>query len=276
MGTPDRCPNCGAPAQAGAAECAGCGVVFAKWGARQARASSPAPVPAPARRGRAALWAALCLGALLLFGAARLLFRSPSAPEVPARGYVNAAFRFAFDPPEGWTLVTPGEHQAVLDEHGDRLLESFRQCLAAPVVGKTSFAAAFLKLDAAGDLAPMLGFSRNSVGLPGVGQRELELSSRALSAKLNRDWTRWETEPARIVEVAGLQAVRLAYSGTLNNPLRSAPGQSKELQVRVVELMVPTPRETYFISLTADKSAGTSYDNVLENALGSFTVLPEP
>lgn len=42
-----KCPSCGAASLEGAAQCAGCGVDFAKWEKRQlARSESPAPAPA--------------------------------------------------------------------------------------------------------------------------------------------------------------------------------------------------------------------------------------
>ena len=60
-----RCPNCGGEAVPGAAECAACGLVFAKWKPRPERPAPAAPA-GDASRGRAAFWGgAAALGALL-------------------------------------------------------------------------------------------------------------------------------------------------------------------------------------------------------------------
>lgn len=41
-----RCPSCKAEGPDGAAECAGCGLIFAKWKAREEQKAAPAPLPA--------------------------------------------------------------------------------------------------------------------------------------------------------------------------------------------------------------------------------------
>jgi hypothetical protein len=59
-----KCPNCGIDAAAGAADCAGCGVIFAKFMKKLDRAEAPAPAAINPWKGRAiavaivALWLA--------------------------------------------------------------------------------------------------------------------------------------------------------------------------------------------------------------------------
>lgn len=62
-----KCPNCGRHADDGAAECAGCAVVFAKWRPPETRA--PSPPAAPAGESGAAggyLWPLIAAGVLFL------------------------------------------------------------------------------------------------------------------------------------------------------------------------------------------------------------------
>jgi len=61
------CPNCGASGADGAAECASCGVVFAKWKPRPERAAPAAAQEASWPSRAAAFWAAAAALAVLLF-----------------------------------------------------------------------------------------------------------------------------------------------------------------------------------------------------------------
>lgn len=83
-----KCPNCGAEAPAGAVDCAGCGVIFAKFKAKLERVEAPAPAPPVNRwKGRAIaltlvmLW---CAGFALYYSrvVADLRARKPDRPPV--------------------------------------------------------------------------------------------------------------------------------------------------------------------------------------------------
>ena len=60
-----KCPNCGVEAAAGAAECAGCGVIFAKLKKKLENLEPAAPAPGSLWKGRAI---ALVIVALWLIG----------------------------------------------------------------------------------------------------------------------------------------------------------------------------------------------------------------
>ena len=60
-----KCPNCGVEAAAGAAECAGCGIIFAKFKKKLERLEPPSPAPLNLWKGRAI---ALAIVALWLIG----------------------------------------------------------------------------------------------------------------------------------------------------------------------------------------------------------------
>jgi hypothetical protein len=62
------CPNCGTLAPGGAAECASCGLVFAKWKPRAERPEPAAP-SAPARLPDAAFWGGVAALTALAFAA---------------------------------------------------------------------------------------------------------------------------------------------------------------------------------------------------------------
>jgi hypothetical protein len=103
------CPHCGGAAPKGAVECAGCGLVFAKW---KARAGAPTPRPADApgsleswRRKRLAAGAKgaawFCAVLLVVWAALRPPAGLPASPEAladPERGFAVAL-------PPGWTVV---------------------------------------------------------------------------------------------------------------------------------------------------------------------------
>jgi len=81
-----KCPNCGADFPAGAADCAGCGIIFAKFKKKLERLEAPAPAPPVSRwKGRAIaltlvmLW---CAGFALYYSrvVANLRARRPDRP----------------------------------------------------------------------------------------------------------------------------------------------------------------------------------------------------
>jgi hypothetical protein len=81
-----KCPNCGVAASAGAAECAGCGVIFAKF-LKKLELKVPEPAPRNPWTGRAAAFALLMVWfiALTLYYHRRVAEMRVLNPEGPAR-----------------------------------------------------------------------------------------------------------------------------------------------------------------------------------------------
>lgn len=112
------CPNCARGYDAGASECEGCGVVFAKWRARAAapaRSSGAEPMEAwHDRRIAVTIKRALALVVVLLI--LWLCARPPDGRPVPPEALADPSLGFAVTLPPDWV---PAERDAVI---GGRIL----------------------------------------------------------------------------------------------------------------------------------------------------------
>lgn len=110
---PRVCPVCGAAAPEGAADCRACGVVFAKWRAKQeALAAAPAAMPAApsaaaADSARSPLRRLLGAALLAAGGWSAYRLRSPGVPGPAPDGARDApGGAFAYAVPAGWKVAS--------------------------------------------------------------------------------------------------------------------------------------------------------------------------
>ena len=207
--------------------------------------------------------------------AAVLLAGCGSGRDLPAGAYRNEAFGLAVMPPEGWTTVTPDQSADFIAKHGDRILETPREALKNPVVGKTSLVVAFFKTDSADPIFPMIAVTHNSVGLPqGAGDREKELSAAALAARMKASkYVKPQKNLSDFVSVDSRNSVRLGYQGEIDSTLHSDPLLFKRYSNRFVEIMVPSRNWTHFVSLNADPRDWAAHSKTFDAFLGNFRSL---
>lgn len=102
------CPHCGAAVDGRAAECAGCGLVFAKWRPKAAPAAGAVPAAEAslegwrARRLHSGLKGAAWFGAALFVAWTAL--KPPGGRPVPADALRDPALGFSVSLPAGWTV----------------------------------------------------------------------------------------------------------------------------------------------------------------------------
>lgn len=189
-----------------------------------------------------------------------LLSACSSKTGAPSNAYRNEKFGFSIVPPAGWTMVTADAAPDFLLKHGDRLTRTTQDAMRNPVVGKNTWVVAWVKLDAKDRIAPMLWVTHNAVGLPSVGQPELEKSKAALRGKVAATgWKDFTQESAQIGEVDGLKDVGLQYAGTLDGTY-----------LRVSETMVPSRNMTHFIAMSAEIPNWAEYSRVYGEIVFGF------
>ncbi len=114
---PANCPSCGQPRDPGAAECAGCGLIFAKWEAKQALGPPPSASAPAAGAGGGGLSLALVVLLLSAVGAGAWYAKTRGMPGIPGL------------PAYAWPPVVgqPYPDLPLLDENGkDFRLSSFK------------------------------------------------------------------------------------------------------------------------------------------------------
>jgi hypothetical protein len=210
----------------------------------------------------------LAIAALILAGCG-------SGRDLPAGAYKNEAFGLAVLPPEGWTTVTPDGSADFIARHGDRLLDTTREALTKPVVGKTSFVAAFFKTDSADPIYPIIAVSHNSVGLPqGAGEREKEMSEAALKAKFKASrYVTYQKNLSDFIGVDSRNSIRLGYHGEVDSILHSDSLQFKRHPIRMIEIMVPSRNWTHFVSVHADPKDWAAHSKTFDAFLKNFRSL---
>lgn len=175
-----------------------------------------------------------------------------SGDGLPKNAYRNEAFGFGVVPPPGWERVTPENAAPFIEKHGVRMLDSARAAMSNPVNGKTTFVVAFVKTDSPDPIYPIIGVVHNSVGLPGVGVKEKELSERTLAAKVKQSpYFKAQRESSEIISLDGRGAVRIAYRGEIDQVHPETNILSRH-PIRFVEAMVPSLDRTHFLSIHAD------------------------
>lgn len=189
---------------------------------------------------------------------------------LPKTAYRNETFAFGVVPPAGWETVTPDTATAFIEKHGEKMLDSARAAMSNPVNGKTTFVVAFVKTDSADPIYPVIGVTHNSVGLPGVGDKEKALSERALSAKVKQSpYYKAQMESSDIIVVDGRGAVRIAYRGEIDQVHPTTNILSRH-PIRFVEIMVPSADRTHFLSIHANPTDWDDHAKTFQEFQMSF------
>ncbi len=207
--------------------------------------------------------------------AALLLAGCGSGRDLPAGATKIDAFGLAVVPPEGWTMVTPDQSADFIAKHGDRILETPRESLKNPVVGKTSLVVAFFKTDSADPIFPMIAVTHNSVGLPqGAGDEAKAISEAALAARMKASrYVKPQKNLSDFISVDSRNSVRLGYQGEIDSTLHSDPLQFKRHSNRFIEIMVPSRNWTHFLSLNADPKDWAVHSKTFDAFLKNFRSL---
>jgi hypothetical protein len=190
-----------------------------------------------------------------------LLAGCSSKKDEPAPNrYKNDAFGFSIVPPPGWSMVTADTAAEFLRVHGDRVLQATQEALRSPVDGNSTWVVAWMKMDAKESKVPILWVTHNAVGLPQVGDPELQKSRQAVRAKARRNgWRDFHEGAAQLTETDGRKSIWIEYDGTVENTF-----------IRVSETMVPGKDRTHFISMSGEIRDWAEYSRLAGDAIYSF------
>ena len=202
------CPKCGHVQADGPAECAKCGLIFARWVERRStgpvrpRPSPPLDEPEGAKASPLALLLG-CTTVLFLALACWHLWFGGGLP-MDRDAYRDSGAGFALVIPAGWTLVTPANAGAVLAQVAGRYPEAVDQALE----GGRTVAALFLPHEP-GALGPW-GTVMLSDGVPPTLRDEDRalLAAEAYGALAKR-FTGYRPGEAAVVPVDRLAALRV-------------------------------------------------------------------
>lgn len=189
-----------------------------------------------------------------------LLAGCSSKKEEPAGTYRNEKFGFSIVPPPGWALVTADTAAEFVRTHWKGLTNTTQEAMLSPVNGRTTWVVAWVKTDSKDSKFPVLWVTHNSVGLPQVGEAELNQSKAALQQKIRASgWRDFQQESAQVIRTDDRPAISLGYSGTNDGTY-----------LRVSEVMVPSKTMTHFIAMSAEIKDWAELDRLYGTALFSF------
>lgn len=218
------CPKCGHVQADGPAECAKCGLIFARWVERRSTGpvrplSRPSPPPDEPEGARASPLA-------LLLGATAILFLSLAVWHLWFGGglpmdreaYRDIGSGFALVVPSGWTLVTPANAGAVLAGAPDRYPEAIDRALEG---GRT--VAALFHPNAPGALGPWATIVvADAVPPPLRDEDRATLAAEAFAA-LSAKYAEYRPGEAAVLPVDRLAALRV--TGTDEVRFLKSPSQ---------------------------------------------------
>lgn len=189
-----------------------------------------------------------------------LLMGCGSGKSVPPGTVKNDQFAYSLVPPAGWIPVTTENAGEFIARHGSRLMASTKESFLKPTVGKTTFVIAYVKVDTADPMLPVIAVVHNSVGLAQVGANELQKSRMMMKGKMQAAGiSDFNEQSSTTVELDGLRAVEIYYLATVDS-----------FKLHAVELMIASKTLTHFLSLHSDQAGWAANEAVFNQVRASF------
>ncbi len=286
-----ECPKCGHVQADGPAECARCGLIFARWVERRSLAPRPRRLTVPAGPSAARTSP---LG-LLLGGVGTLFFALAAwhlwfGGGLPADrdAWRDPTGRFAFVLPSGWSLATPSDAAPMLEQAEGRFPPAIRSAL------KAGASAAFFRPETAGALAPWGSVTPVDGIPPPLRRDETAALASAAVAELEKRSTDYRFTGAAVAPLDRLPSLRVSGTDTvryLKSPSQEVfaelPGGSRYPIGRTEDVwdafdrsitycLVPGRGESFVLTLACPVEALKDHTGAMERITDTFRVLKRP
>lgn len=297
-----KCPACGAVAAAGALECAGCGVVFAKWKAKQDREQAPSgrslaePPPVLVREtDQTGSLAAKGAGVAVLAAAAALtgwLLSSGSARPSVAGAVEDPVHGFSAVAPAGWNerplpACGKGEASCVvrLYARSDDAKDRYPEWIELRAVARKGADRARLEDELASQVRDGVGEGSASppkrpvydgapgYGVEGRGRKHFHVQTAAAVAMTAQAAL---AEQQRLNPNKGVYSVMASYNPrSLNPSVTVKEAEFADFDARPVQGRLLVPARDYFLVLAyqCDEAEEAAVSRAVEEILSSLRIL---
>ena len=290
-----ECPKCGHVQADGPAECAKCGLIFARWVERRSiavpRPTLRPPLPQEEPEGAKASPLGLLLGGTAIFFlslAVGHLWFGGGLP-VDREAYRDAGAGYALTVPSGWTLATPANIGAVLAQASNRYPQEVDQAM-----GKGRAIAAFFLPGEPGALAPW-GTVTLVEGIPPPLREEDRASlAAAATGALAARFPGYRPGEAAVTPVDRLLALRVTGTdevrylrspsqevfGELPGGRRYPIGKTEDIwdtfDRSLEHWLIPAADHSFLLTFGCPEETRPRHGRAFEEIVGSFRVLKRP